>query len=65
MMRRDHQLVRWEEIIGRMLENAGEGSESQQRLRATLGFLEFIQEEVDGLAERWIKRKAEIDAENS
>ena len=29
----------------------------------TLGFLKFIQEEVDGLSDRWIKRKAEIDAE--
>jgi DNA-binding transcriptional regulator GbsR (MarR family) len=65
MMRRDHQLVRWEETIAQMLENAGQGSESQRRLRATLGFLEFIQEEVEGISERWIKRKAELDAEYS
>jgi DNA-binding transcriptional regulator GbsR (MarR family) len=65
MMRRDHQLVRWEEIIVQMMANAGQGSESQRRLRATLGFLEFIQEEVEGISERWIKRKAEIDAEGN
>ncbi|GAA1586318.1 MarR family transcriptional regulator [Kribbella sancticallisti] len=62
MMRRDHQLVRWEEIIQQMLENAGDGTDSQRRLQATLGFLDFIQEEVVGLSERWVKRKAEIDA---
>ena len=63
MMRQDRFLTRWEDSVRLMLDAAGEGTDTDRRLRATLGFLEFIQEEVDGLSERWIKRKAEIDAE--
>lgn len=38
------------------------GTAASRRIRATIGFIEFIQEEVEGLSERWVKRKAEIDA---
>jgi DNA-binding transcriptional regulator GbsR (MarR family) len=63
MMRQDNFLPRWEESVKLMLEAAGEGTDTGRRLRATMGFLQFIEAEVDGLSERWIKRKAEIDAE--
>ncbi|TWD74996.1 DNA-binding transcriptional regulator GbsR (MarR family) [Kribbella amoyensis] len=62
MMRQDRYLIRWEEILGRLAESTGTGTEANRRVLGTLGFLEFIQEEVEGLSERWIKRKAEIDA---
>jgi DNA-binding transcriptional regulator GbsR (MarR family) len=63
MMRQDRFLVRWEDSVRLMRDAAGDGTETDRRLRATMGFLEFIQAEVDGLSDRWIKRKAEIDAE--
>jgi DNA-binding transcriptional regulator GbsR (MarR family) len=63
MMRQDTFLTRWEESVQQMLNAAGEGTVTDRKLRATLGFLQFIQEEVDALSERWVKRKAEIDAE--
>lgn len=63
MMRQDRHLVRWEEILHQMLGSTGDGTEAHRRVRATLGFLDFIQAEVHGLSERWQKRKAEIDAE--
>lgn len=63
MMRQDRYLIRWEEILKLMLGSTGHGTQASRRVRGTLGFLDFIQEEVDGLSERWVKRKAEIDAE--
>jgi predicted transcriptional regulator len=63
MMRQDQGLVRWEEILTQMLQATKPGTQADRRIRATLGFVTFIQEEVEGLSERWIKRKAQIDAE--
>ncbi|GAA1655816.1 MarR family transcriptional regulator [Kribbella alba] len=63
MMKQDQGLVRWEEILQQMLKATGAGTKSDRRIRATLGFIDFIREEVEGLSERWVKRKAEIDAQ--
>lgn len=63
MMKRDRSLTRWEEILRQMLEVTGTQTASGRRIRATIGFIEFIQEEVEGISERWVKRKAEIDAQ--
>ncbi|QNE17940.1 MarR family transcriptional regulator [Kribbella qitaiheensis] len=63
MMRQDRYLTRWEDSVKLMLDAAGQGTDTTRRLRATMGFLDFIQKEFDGLSDRWIKRKAEIDAE--
>jgi DNA-binding transcriptional regulator GbsR (MarR family) len=63
MMRQDRFLPRWEDILGQLINVLEPGSESHRRVWSTLGFLEFIQEEVDGLSERWVKRKAELDAD--
>jgi predicted transcriptional regulator len=63
MMAQDGGLVRWEEILTQMLQATGSGTESDRRIRATLGFVHFIRGEVQGLRDRWVKRKAEIDAE--
>ncbi|TCO34023.1 DNA-binding transcriptional regulator GbsR (MarR family) [Kribbella steppae] len=62
MMRQDQALTRWSDSLNQVLAAAGEGSAAHRRIRASLGFIEFIEEEVHGLSERWIKRKAEIDA---
>lgn len=62
MMNRESGLTRWEDILRLMLPATGTGTEANRRVRATIGFIEFIQEEVEGLSERWVKRKAEIDA---
>ena len=63
MMKQDQGLVRWEDILLQMLQATGSGTLSERRIRATLGFIDFIREEVEGLSERWVKRKAEIDAQ--
>lgn len=63
MMAQDGGLVRWEDILTQMLQATGSGTEADRRIRATLGFTRFIRDEVEGLKDRWIKRKAEIDAE--
>jgi predicted transcriptional regulator len=63
MMKQDQGLVRWEEILQQMLQATGAGTKSDRRIRATLGFIDFIREEVEGLSERWVKRKADIDAQ--
>jgi len=62
MMRQDSQLARWSDSLNQVLDAAGDGTAAHRRIRASLGFIEFIEEEVKGLSERWIKRKAEIDA---
>jgi DNA-binding transcriptional regulator GbsR (MarR family) len=62
MMSQDRGLTRWEDILRQMLQVTGAGSATDRRIKATIGFIEFIQEEVEGLSERWVKRKAEIDA---
>jgi DNA-binding transcriptional regulator GbsR (MarR family) len=63
MMRQDAQLLRWSDSLKQVLDAAGDGTAAHRRIRASLGFIEFIEEEVKGLSERWIKRKAEIDAQ--
>ncbi|GAB2608700.1 GbsR/MarR family transcriptional regulator [Kribbella endophytica] len=62
MMRQDRFLPRWEDILGQLIKVLEPGSDSHRRVSSTLGFLEFIQEEVDGISERWVKRKNELDA---
>jgi DNA-binding transcriptional regulator GbsR (MarR family) len=62
MMRQDNQLVRWSESLRQVLAAAGDGTAAHRRIRASLAFIDFIAEEVDGITERWAKRKAEIDA---
>lgn len=63
MMRQDQALLRWEEILERMLLAAGPDTAAGHRIRGTLAFTEFIQHEVIGLSERWRRRRAELDAE--
>jgi DNA-binding transcriptional regulator GbsR (MarR family) len=63
MMSEDASLARWSESLRKVLDAAGEGSDAHRRIRISLGFIDFIGEEVKGLSERWIKRKAELDAE--
>lgn len=63
MMSEDASLVRWSESLRKVLDAAGDGTDAHRRIRVSLGFIDFIGEEVKGLSERWIKRKAEIDAE--
>ncbi|MEV6281355.1 MarR family transcriptional regulator [Kribbella sp. NPDC051770] len=63
MMRQDRFLPRWEDILGQLINELEPGSSAHRRVSSTLGFLAFIQAEVDGLSERWVKYKAELDAE--
>nr|WP_238351015.1 MarR family transcriptional regulator [Kribbella shirazensis] len=63
MMSEDAALVRWSDSLRKVLDASGEGTDTYRRIRVSLGFIDFISEEVKGLSERWIKRKAEIDAE--
>jgi len=63
MMSEDQALVRWADSLRKVLDASGEGTAAHRRIRISLGFIDFIGEEVKGLSERWIKRKAELDAE--
>ena len=63
MMSQDQALARWSDSLHHVLDAAGEGTAAHRRIRVSLGFIDFIGEEVKGLSERWIKRKAELDAE--
>jgi DNA-binding transcriptional regulator GbsR (MarR family) len=63
MMRQDRALVRWEEILEQILLAVGTDNAASKRIKGTLAFTEFIQQEVIGLSERWQKRRAELDAE--
>ncbi|TCO45731.1 DNA-binding transcriptional regulator GbsR (MarR family) [Kribbella antiqua] len=63
MMRQDQALVRWSDSLNQVLEASGDGTAAHRRIRASLGFIDFIAEEVDGITERWAKRKAELDAQ--
>jgi predicted transcriptional regulator len=63
MMSEDASLVRWSESLRKVLDASGEGTDAHHRIRISLGFIDFIGSEVKGLSERWIKRKAELDAE--
>ena len=63
MMRQDSQLARWSDSLKQVLDAAGDGTAAHRRVRASLAFIDFIEEEVQGLSERWVKRKAELDAQ--
>lgn len=63
MMTEDASLSRWSESLHRVLDASGDGTPAHRRIRVSLEFIDFISGEVKGLSERWIKRKAEIDAE--
>jgi DNA-binding transcriptional regulator GbsR (MarR family) len=63
MMSEDASLVRWSESLRKVLDASGEGTEAHRRIRVSLAFIDFISSELTGLSERWIKRKAEVDAE--
>jgi len=63
MMSEDAALARWSDSLRKVLDAAGDGTPAHRRIRISLGFIDFIGEEVKGLSERWIKRKAELDAE--
>jgi predicted transcriptional regulator len=63
MMSEDASLVRWSQSLRKVLDAAGEGSPAYRRIMVSLGFIDFIGAELKGLSERWIERKAEIDAE--
>jgi len=63
MMSEDQALVRWSASLRKVLDAAGEGTAAHRRIRISLAFIDFIGEEVKGLSDRWVKRKAELDAE--
>ncbi|MDX6279790.1 MAG: hypothetical protein QOH03_861 [Kribbellaceae bacterium] len=62
MVSQDRGLSRWEDILRQMLPVTGTATQANRRIRASIGFIEFIQEEVEALTARWVIRKAEIDA---
>jgi predicted transcriptional regulator len=63
MMTEDHSLTRWSASLRKVLDASGEGTAAHRRILVSLGFIDFISAEVKGLSERWIKRKAELDAQ--
>ncbi|MFB6725311.1 GbsR/MarR family transcriptional regulator [Kribbella sp. NPDC056345] len=63
MMTENQALTRWSTSLRQVLEHAGDGTPAHHRVRITLGFFEFLTEEVKGLSDRWVVRRAELDAE--
>ncbi|ADB34170.1 hypothetical protein Kfla_5155 [Kribbella flavida DSM 17836] len=63
MMRQDRYLSRWRESLVQLQASVAQGSPADRRIRGTIGFVDFIESEVDALSERWIKRKAQLDAQ--
>jgi hypothetical protein len=63
MMSEDQAMVRGSASLRKMLDAAGEGTATHRRIRVSLAFIDFISEELKGLSDRWIKRKAEPDAQ--
>ena len=63
MMSEDAWLIRWSESLRKVLDAAGDGTAAHHRIRVSLAFIDFVSGEVKGLTERWVKRKAELDAE--
>jgi len=63
MMTENQALTRWSSSLRQVLEHAGEGTPAHRRVRITLGFFEFLTDEVKGLSDRWVARRAELDAE--
>ncbi|GAB3950345.1 MarR family transcriptional regulator [Kribbella albertanoniae] len=63
MMTENQSLTRWSNSLRQVLDHAGEGTPAHRRVRITLGFFEFLTEEVQGLSDRWVTRRAELDAQ--
>ncbi|MET7276664.1 MarR family transcriptional regulator [Kribbella sp. NPDC005582] len=63
MMSENQALIQWANSLRQVLDAAGDGTPAQERVRITLGFFEFLTDEVKGLADRWMIRRAELDAE--
>ncbi|GAB3834750.1 GbsR/MarR family transcriptional regulator [Kribbella italica] len=63
MMRQDRYLSRWRESLEQLQASVGRHSEADRRIRGTLGFVDFIESEMDELSARWVKYKATLDAE--
>lgn len=62
MMTEDVALSRWSESLRKVLDAAGDGTDAHHRVHVSLAFIDFLSEELKGLSERWIKHKANLDA---
>jgi DNA-binding transcriptional regulator GbsR (MarR family) len=63
MMRQDRYLSRWRDSLQELQRSVGRGSAADRRIRGTIGFVDFIEAEMEELTDRWIKHKAQLDAE--
>ncbi|GAA1722244.1 MarR family transcriptional regulator [Kribbella yunnanensis] len=63
MMTENQALTRWSTSLRQVLDASGEGTPAHHRVRITLAFFEFLTDEVKGLSDRWVLRRAELDAE--
>ncbi|RJQ53254.1 MAG: MarR family transcriptional regulator [Actinobacteria bacterium] len=59
-LRKDQVMSRWREDVRGGVEAVGQDTPAGERLAETLLFLEFIEEEMPKLLERWRERKAEL-----
>jgi DNA-binding transcriptional regulator GbsR (MarR family) len=63
MMRQDRYLSRWRESLNQLQASVGKGTAAERRIRGTIGFVDFIEAEMDQLSARWIEYKAKLDAD--
>jgi DNA-binding transcriptional regulator GbsR (MarR family) len=60
-LRSDQMLGRWERSLREGLEVLGRDTPAGRRIGQSLAFTQFVQEEVQGMLERWRLRAAELE----
>ncbi|MFP5347951.1 MAG: GbsR/MarR family transcriptional regulator [Actinomycetes bacterium] len=61
VLRSDRTLLRWEQVLREGVEGLGDQTPAGARVAHSLAFVEFMQEEVRGMSERWRQRRAELE----
>jgi DNA-binding transcriptional regulator GbsR (MarR family) len=64
-LRSDQMLARWEKCLREGMEALGPGTPAGARIMQSVAFAEFLQEEVQGMLERWRVRRSELERELS
>nr|WP_241778066.1 MarR family transcriptional regulator [Streptomyces sp. CT34] len=65
LTRRDSVLVRWEHTLREGVESLGEDSDAGRRIAETLAFIEFLQDELTGLMDRWRNHVGRLRADQN
>jgi DNA-binding transcriptional regulator GbsR (MarR family) len=61
-MRRDQMLARWDSTLHEGIEILGEDTPAGRRMAESMAYVEFLQEELPDLLDKWRKRRDELRA---